>query len=221
MNPLFSVGSLSTDSDNFYVKCSSEEGSPARNNTPAVLSSTQLPGARARETITISSVASLEPQIVTIDPDSNEPTIPYGFGNQHPIVPPSLNDLNLPAKPFNVLANVAVIRTDNEYGPQSPEPSIPSPISLPPINVSSIESWETMHTTTEDATFHSEDEPRRVYWEIFSSETFDSNEQRHVSITSSPFSTPLLPRQQKKKLSLEMSFPKSGGVSQHTCEACS
>ena len=23
-------------------------------------------------------------------------TIPYGFGSQHPILPPSLNDLNLP-----------------------------------------------------------------------------------------------------------------------------
>ena len=71
-----------------------------------------------RETITISSVASPEPRIVTIDSDSNEPTIPYGFGSQHPIVPPSLNDLNLPPNPFNVLATVGVIRTDEEYSPQ-------------------------------------------------------------------------------------------------------
>ena len=93
----------------------------------------------AKETIAPSSVASLEPQIVTIDSDSNEPTAPYGFGSQHPIIPPSLNDFNLSPNPFNVLATMAVIRADEEYSPQSPEPSIPSPISTPPINVNTIE----------------------------------------------------------------------------------
>ena len=77
-----------------------------------------------REVITISSVASPEPRIVTLDSDSNDPTIPYGFGSQQPIVPPSLNDLNLPPKPFNVLATMAVVRVDNAYSPHSPEPSI-------------------------------------------------------------------------------------------------
>ena len=69
------------------------------------------------ETITISSVASPEPQIVTIESDSNEPTFPYAFGIQHPIMPPSLNDLNLPANPFNVSATMAVIRQDQEKAP--------------------------------------------------------------------------------------------------------
>ena len=45
------------------------------------LHSRQLSGAKARETITISSVTSPEPQIVTVESDSNEPTIPYGFGS--------------------------------------------------------------------------------------------------------------------------------------------
>ena len=80
------------------------------------------------ETITISSVASPEPQIVTIESDSNEPTFTYAFGAQHPIMPPSLNDLNLAANPFNVLATMAVIQQDQEDSPQSPEPSDPSPI---------------------------------------------------------------------------------------------
>ena len=93
----------------------------------------------AMETITITSVASLEPKIVTNDSDSNELTIPYGFGSQHPIVPPRLNDLNLPPNPIKVLAIMAVIRADEEYSPQSPEPSISSPISTPPMNVSTIE----------------------------------------------------------------------------------
>ena len=126
-----------------------------------------------REIITISSVAPPEPRIVTLDSDSNDPTITYGFSSQQPIVPPSPNDLNRPPKPFNVLATLAVIRADDEYSPQSPEPSIPSPISTPPMNVSTIEGWETTHTTTDDATFYTDDEPRRVYWDISLSDSFD------------------------------------------------
>ena len=61
MNLLLSLDSSSTESVDFYVDSLSEEGSPARNNTPAVINSTQLPGALAWETITISCVASLEP----------------------------------------------------------------------------------------------------------------------------------------------------------------
>ena len=210
-----------TDSDVFYVERSSEEGSPIRNNTPAVLNSTALSGALDREAVTISSVASPEPQIVTIDSESNEPTLPYGFGNHNPKITPSLNDLNLPHNPFNVLATMAVIRADDQYSPQSPEPSIPSPISTPPMYVSTIEGWETPYTTTDDNTFYSsENEPRRVYWDLSPNETFDSNEPRQVSPVSSRSSTPPPPPRQKRKLSMGMSFPKKGGVSQHTCEAC-
>ena len=215
-----SLDSCSTESDGFYVKQTSTEGSPIRNNTPAILTSTEISGAMEREVITISSVASPEPRIVTLDSDSNDPTMPYGFGNQQPIVPPSLNDLNLPPNPFNVAATMAVIRVDDEYSPQSPEPSIPSPISTPPMNVSTIEGCDTTYTTTDDNTFYSsEKEPRRVYWDISSSDTFDSNEPRNVSVASSPSSTPPPPRRQKRKHSIGMSFPKKGGVSQHTCEA--
>ena len=120
--------------------------------TPLQSSTPQLSGTIDPEPITISSVASPEPQIVTIDSDSNEPTFHYAFGTQHPIVPPSLNDLNLPPNPFNVLATMAVIQQDQEDSPQSPEPSDPSPISTPPMNFSTIEGWETPHTTTDDNT---------------------------------------------------------------------
>ena len=139
MNPILSLDSSSTESVVFYVERSSEEGSSAQNNTPAVLNSTQLSVAMASETITISTVAPLEPQIVTIDSDSNEPTFQNGFGSQHPIVPPSFKDLNLPLNPFNVLATLVVIRAYEIYSPQSPEPSIPSPTSTAPMNVSTIE----------------------------------------------------------------------------------
>ena len=173
-----------------------------------------------REVISISTVASPEPRIVTLDSNSNDPTMPYGFGNQQPIVPPSLNDLNLPPNPFNVLATMTVIRGNDEYSPQSPEPFIPSSTSTPPTNGSTTEGRDTTHTTTDDTTFYTDDEPRRIYWDISSSDTFDSNEPRNVSVASRPSSTPPPPRTQKRKLSIGLSFPKKGGVSQHTCEAC-
>ena len=174
-----------------------------------------------REAITISSVALPEPQLVKIDSDSNEPTFPYAFGTQHPIVPPSLNDLNLPHNPFKVLATMAVFQQDQEDSPQSPEPCDPSPISTPPMNLTTIEGWETPHTTTDDNTIYSfENEPRRVYWDFSFDETFHTNEPRRVSPAESPSSTRPPPPQQKRRLSTGMSFPKKGGLSQHICEAC-
>ena len=206
-----SLSSSSTDSDVFYVEQSSAEGSPIRHSTPVILDSTTMSGVMEREMITISSVASPEPRIVTLDSDPNDPTMPYGFGNQYPMVPPSLNDLNLPPNPFNVMATMAVIQVDERDRPQSPEPSIPSSISSPPMHISTTEGYETPHTTTDDNTFYSsENEARRVYWDIYSSDTFDSNEPRNVSVASSPSSTPPPPRRQKRKLSMGMSFPKRG-----------
>ena len=210
----------STNSDFFYVEQSLPETSPIRNNTPIILNSTQLSEAMDPETITIFSVASPEPQIVTLDSNSNESTFPYTFGAQHPIVPPSLNDLNLPANPFNVLATMAVIRQDQEESPQSPELSDLSPISTPPMNVSTIDDGNTTHTTTVDNTFYSSDnDPRRVYWDLSADETFESSEPRRVYPAGGPPSTPPPPPRRKRRLSIGMSFPKKRGVSQHTCGA--
>ena len=127
--------------------------------------------------------------------------MPYGFGRQLPIVPPSLNDLNLPPNPFNILATMTIANNTqeangNNYSPESPDPSVPSSISTPPMNVSAFNSWETSYTTTEDDTFHSSDEPRRICF-----------------FPPSPSPPPSPPRRKKRKLSLGMSFPKEGGVS--------
>ena len=151
--------------------------------------------------------------------------MPYGFGRQLPIVPPSLNELNLPPNPFNIPNTMAVVtqtQDDNaEYSPQSPEPSDPLPISTPPMNVSTFNSWETPHTTTDDNTLYSSDEPRRVYWSSPLDETFDSeDEPRRIHLLSSP-SPPPPPRRMRRKLEIGISFPKRRGVSQHICEACS
>ena len=120
----------------------------------------------------------------------------------------SLNNLNLPPNPFNILATMAIANNndqanDDNYSPQSPEPSEPSSISTPPMNVSAFNSWETPYTTTNNDTFYSSDEPRRIYF-----------------LPPSPASPPSPPRKLKRRLSLGMSFPKEGGVSQHICEAC-
>ena len=130
-------------------------------------------------------------------------------------MPPSLIDLN-----FNVLATIAMIRQREEYSPQSPEPSHTSLISTPPMNLSTIEDWETPHTTIIHNTFYSEGEPKRVFWKYSSNEIFDSNEPSQVSFASSSFCTPPTPPRQNRKLSMGISFPqKKGGMSQHTCEA--
>ena len=204
----FNLSPNSTDSDVFYVEQSSNDQSVPRPNTPIVLNSTEISGDDTREMISISSMASPEPQIVTIDEDSNEPTMPYGFGRQLPIIIPSLNNLNLPSNPFIILATMAVASNteetnDDNYSPQSPDPSDLSSISTPPMNVSAFNSWGTSYTTTDDETFHSSDEPRRINF-----------------LPLSPSPPPSPPRRQKRKLSLLMSFPKEGKVSQHICEAC-
>ena len=48
--------------------------------------------------------------------------------------------MNLSPNPFIILATVAVVNHehDDNYSPQSPEPSEPSPISTPPMNVSTF-----------------------------------------------------------------------------------
>ena len=143
------------DSDVFYVEQLSNDQSLPRPNKPIVLNSTEISGDDTREMMSITSIASPEPQIVTIDSDPNEPTMPYGFGRQLPIIPPSLNDQNLPPNPFNILATMAVVNyredgNNDEYSSQSPEPSDPSPISTPPMNISTFNSWETSHSTTDD-----------------------------------------------------------------------
>ena len=155
------------DSDVFYVEQISNNRRPQRNNSPNILNSTELSEHQTAAMPSISSLASPEPYIFTINDNSNEPTMPYGFGRQLPIASPSLNDLNLPPNPFNILEKMAVANhtedaNDENHSPQSPEPSELSTISTPPGNVSAFNSWETSYTTTDDDTFYSSDDSRRI-----------------------------------------------------------
>ena len=122
----------SVDSDVFFVKQLLNEPSPQRNNSPNFLNSTELSGTHVREMPTISTVGSPELDIVSLDDYSNEPTMPYRFGRPLSSIPLSLNDLNLPPNPFNILAKMVVVNhtedgNDENYSPQSPEPYDPSP----------------------------------------------------------------------------------------------
>ena len=116
----------STDSDVFYVEQTSNEPSPQRNNSPDIFNSTERSEHHATRMSSIPTIASPQPYSFTINDDSNEPTIPYGFGRQLSIVPPSMNDLNLPPNPFNILATMAMANNtedanNDNYSPQSPE----------------------------------------------------------------------------------------------------
>ena len=79
----------STDSDVFYVEQLLDELSPRRNNSPDIFNSTEWSEHQAARMPSISTIASSQPHTFTINDDSNEPTIPYGFGRQLPIVPPA------------------------------------------------------------------------------------------------------------------------------------
>ena len=159
----------SIDCDVSFAEQLSREPSPQRNNSPNNFNSTDLSGLHTREMPTLSSVTSPEPDIVTLEDDSSDPTFLCQFRAQQPIVPPNWNNLYPPSHPFNVLATMAVVQLnptqhDKNYNHQSLELSRPSPISTPPMNLSMIDSWEALHTTTDDITFYSEDEHRRVHW---------------------------------------------------------
>ena len=86
-------------------------------------------------------------------------------------------------------------------------------------HLSSIDGWKTPHTTTDDSTFYSEDESRRVHW-------------------NSPWMKPLLRKANSDEFICSPIHPaittsqiegetrdgnirsKTGGVSQHVSEAC-
>ena len=88
------------------------------------------------------------------------------------------------------------------------------------MNVSTIDGWETPHTTTDDNTFYSEDEQGRVYWTSPLDETFYSEGEARRNYPLSNPSPPSPPRKMKRKLEMGISFPKREGVSQLVCEAC-
>ena len=191
----------SIDSDVFYGENISNDPSPQRNNSPNILNSTQLSQHHTAGMPSVFSIAFPDHYIFNINDSSNEPTMPYGFGQQLPIVPPSLNDLNLPPNPLNILVTMAVANhtedtNDDNYSPQSPEPSEPSPISTPLMNVSAFNSWETPYTTTGDDTFYSSDEPRRIYF---------------LPLTPSPPTSPA--RKLKRDWAWECPFQKMGECS--------
>ena len=146
--------------------------------------------------------------------ESNVPTTPYGYGRQNTIVPSILNDLNLPCNPFNMLATMEVMQAeptthDKHHTPQSPEPSELSPISTASMNRSTIDIWKTSHATRDDNTFHSEDEPRKIYVSLNGTCQLDEEPRGILLEQCSPFTLPT--PKQKRKLSMWISLQKRRG----------
>ena len=82
------TSSISLDSDVFYVEQLSDKPSPPRKSTLEVLNSTELSGVHPREAITISTVASPGPGVITISSVLNDPTIRYEYKRQNILFPP-------------------------------------------------------------------------------------------------------------------------------------
>ena len=218
MNPLLSLDFPSTDSDVFYVECSSAEGSPIRKKDPG---SPQFYGA-------IKSYGKRDNHNLlrrlsgttnkTIDSDSNEPTIPFGFGSQHLIVPPSLNDLNLPPNQLNVLATMAVIRADEAYSPQSPEPSIPSPILTPQwmwVPLKAGRQRTQQRTMPHSILRMSPDESMGIF--LQATLLTPMSQEMYWPLQALPAHRRL---HEEKKGSWAWGFSQKTGVWQHSCEAC-
>ena len=189
-----SSNSLSTDSYVFYVERLSAGHSPTRKNTPKVLNSIQLSGPLAREVITISSVASLGPQIVTIEPNWIKPTMFQGNGRQQLIIILSINYLNLPMNTFRVMTSKlpAPVTEPRSHTPAihdiqiQKEPFDISDMSTPSLMVSSVNAWGTSSDVV----------------------TFLSVEPGPISLESNHSSTLRRPRRPERKLSMGIFFPK-------------
>ena len=73
-----------SDSDVFYVERSSAKQTPLKRDNSNVRNATELSGVHVGDLIKISPVTSPEPNILTVESDTNEPTIPYSYGTQDP-----------------------------------------------------------------------------------------------------------------------------------------
>ena len=157
----------STDSDVFYVEQISNESSPQRNNSQDIHNSTERSEHHAMRMPSISTITSPSPTFSRSTTTLMSQPYHTVLGGSSWSFPPSLNDLNLPPNPFNILVTMAVVHPirntqDDNDSPQSPDPSELSSISTPPMNVSAFNSCETSYTSTDDNTFYTSDEPRRV-----------------------------------------------------------
>ena len=145
-------------------------------------------------------VASPEPQIVTIESDSNKPTMLYRCGRQQPLIRPSHEYLNLLMKRFLLMTPISPeLITEAQSHPPAiddipiqEEPVDVLYISTPSLMVSSINAWE---TSSDVGTSYS-DKPQQI------------------SPASSPSSTPPPPRRLKRKMSLRKSLPKKSVAAQ-------
>ena len=163
------------------------------------LESTELSLAMAKEIITITSVTSPEPENVTIESDSDDLSIPYGYGRQVPVVLP-IHELDLPIKAFNVRMSITLAPTTET--PEYHRANHDSPISTAPFDIFD-KSKQSIMVNTGDVW-----ETRR---RAHSTRMSHEDSLWHWSPTQ---------HNSERKLSLGVSFPKKKGTLQHGCRAC-
>ena len=131
---------------------------------------------------------------VTIESESNDPTICNGYGRQQPKISDNLNDLNLPTNSFNTPATIAVVPTKakQHIDKENPQWLVPSELSSIPKPLMAINLVNLLDTPSDVGTFY-------------------PDERRKTSLSSSTSPKPPL-RQQNRKLNLKMSIPKRRGV---------
>ena len=109
------------------------------------------------------------------------------------------------------LINPEPVQHDEDYSAQSQQPSYSSPISTPPMKLSTIEGCETPHTTIDDNTYFSEYEPRKNYWDMSSDGTFGGRTKKH-SLSSKSLPSGATPQNEKEIEHWNVLSKKSGSV---------
>ena len=115
MVPNISIDSV--DSDVFFVEQVSNEPSPQRNNSMNILNSTELSQTHTAGMPSVSSIATPEPTTEKFQISMRTPTNQQchtDSDGSFPILPPNLNDLNLPPVPFNILATMVVVNQEHD-----------------------------------------------------------------------------------------------------------
>ena len=127
----------------------------------------------------------------------------YGY-KARPIIPPSLNDLDLPVHPFNVFLPIPATEKADQTTEIQDKRIFPTADNLSLVDISPLSS-----PTNQPI-------PDRLNTSWISDGSFVP----YDSDKSLPPTPP--PKKMKKKISIGMSFPKKGGVSQPTrrCESC-
>ena len=127
MSLVDSLVRLSRDSDASCVERSSGKQTPTRHNTQNVIISAELSEVHVGDMnlvmMTVVPPTSPQPNFVTMESDTKEPTIPFGCGRQDPVIPAQFE---LVAQPFQRFSYNGGYPTSNESEQRAGQSTITS-----------------------------------------------------------------------------------------------